>query len=47
MWLTDLFFKGVPPIVGGVYDQDNWFMESAAFLKREQDALKPVPKIEN
>jgi hypothetical protein len=34
-------FKGMPPIAGGALDQDDWFMQAAAFLKREQDALTP------
>ncbi len=42
--MADLFFKGIPPIVGGVYDQDNWFMEAASFWRREQDALRKEPR---
>ena len=42
--MADLFFKGCQPVAGGVYDQDNWFMEAAAFWRREQDALRKSQK---
>jgi hypothetical protein len=37
---SDLFFKGIPPVAGAALDQDQHFLESATFLKREQERLE-------
>lgn len=36
-----LFRKGMPPITGGVLDQESWFMGACEFLWGEQDRLVP------
>ena len=33
--LVDAFDDGMLPIVGGILDQANWFLEAARFVKNE------------
>lgn len=37
--LADLFFQGLPPVAGGVFDQDSWFATAAPYLRRQQIRL--------
>lgn len=33
---AELFFAGIPPVAGGAFDQESWFLEAAMALRREQ-----------
>lgn len=37
---ADWLEKGMPPVQGGILDQDRWFIEAATFVLGERQALK-------
>jgi hypothetical protein len=37
---ADLFWKGLPPIAGGVLDQSNWFIEASQVMAQKEARLK-------
>jgi hypothetical protein len=38
--LSDLFFKGIPPVAGGALDQSAWFIQAARTMKLEDARVK-------
>jgi len=38
--MAELFYKGLPPIAGGVLDQAAVFVQAARFVRAEQDYYK-------
>ena len=38
--MAELFYKGLPPVVGGVLDQAATFVHAARFVRAEQEYYK-------
>ncbi|HIJ70651.1 MAG TPA: hypothetical protein HPP87_04720 [Planctomycetes bacterium] len=38
--MAELFYKGLPPVAGGVYDQAAVFVHAARFVRAEQEYYK-------